>query len=148
LLPCGHMWVGMNRFILWLDIWLVPNFKKIAIVYVCSKLLQLDSNLFTCTWMDEAKIHNRYFHIENWYYVWKAISRVNLHLKDKYFRSPSPIKCCNPSNLRPALNCSNRWTQQIDVHNPLQYFFWTWHCQHALVSTMHIPSHAIKVQHV
>ena len=27
----------------------------------------------------------------------------------------------------------------------MRYFFWTWHCQHALV---HIPSHAIRVQHV
>jgi hypothetical protein len=47
-----------------------------------------------------------------------------------------------------TLNYVNRWTQQLDGLYPLWYFFWTWHCQHALVSTVHIPSHAIKVQHV
>jgi hypothetical protein len=36
----------------------------------------------------------------------------------------------------------------LDGLYPLRYFFWTWHCQHALVNTVHIPSHAIKVQHV
>jgi hypothetical protein len=42
----------------------------------------------------------------------------------------------------------NRWIQQLDGLYPLQYFLWMWHYQHALVSTVHIPSHAIKVQHV
>jgi hypothetical protein len=40
------------------------------------------------------------------------------------------------------------WIQQLNGLYPLQYFLWTWHCQHALVSTLHIPSHAIRVQHV
>jgi hypothetical protein len=43
-----------------------------------------------------------------------------------------------------TLDCANRWTQQLDGLYPLPYFFWMWHCQHALVSTVHIPSHAIK----
>jgi hypothetical protein len=47
-----------------------------------------------------------------------------------------------------TLNLSNRWTQQLDGLYLLQYFFWMWHCQHALVSTVHIPFHAIRVQHV
>jgi hypothetical protein len=47
-----------------------------------------------------------------------------------------------------TLNFSNRWTQQLDGLYPLWYFFWRWHCQHVLVSTVHIPFHAIRVQHV
>jgi hypothetical protein len=47
-----------------------------------------------------------------------------------------------------TLNLFNRWTQQLDGLYPLRYFFWTWHCQHALVSIVHIPFHAIRVQHV
>jgi hypothetical protein len=46
------------------------------------------------------------------------------------------------------VNYVNRWIQQLDGLYPLRYFIWTWHCQHALVNTMHIPSHAIRVQHV
>jgi hypothetical protein len=47
-----------------------------------------------------------------------------------------------------TLNYVNRWTQKLDGLYPLQYFFWRWHCQHALVSRVHIPSHAIRIQHV
>jgi hypothetical protein len=47
-----------------------------------------------------------------------------------------------------TLNCAFRWTQQLDGLYLLQYFFSSWHCQHALVSTMLITSHAIRVQHV
>jgi hypothetical protein len=39
----------VNIFIMWLDMLFVPNFKKIAFVYVGFKILQLDSSLFTCT---------------------------------------------------------------------------------------------------
>jgi hypothetical protein len=47
-----------------------------------------------------------------------------------------------------TLYCANRWIQQLYGLYPLRYFYWMWHYQHALVSTVHIPSHAIKVQHV
>ena len=40
-----------------------------------------------------------------------------------------------------TLNYVDRWIQQLDGLYPLQYFFWTWHCQYALVSTLHIPFH-------
>jgi hypothetical protein len=50
--------------------------------------------------------------------------------------------------LNCTLNCANKWTQQLNGLYPLRYFFWTWYCQHVLVNTVHIPSHAIKVQHV
>jgi hypothetical protein len=36
----------------------------------------------------------------------------------------------------------------VHLDGPLRYFFWMWHCQHALVSVVHIPSHTIRVQHV
>jgi hypothetical protein len=36
----------------------------------------------------------------------------------------------------------------IDGLYPLRYIFWMWHCQHVLVSTMYILSHAIRVQHM
>jgi hypothetical protein len=49
---------------------------------------------------------------------------------------------------RTTLNRAFRWTQQLDGLYPLRYFFWMWHCQHALVNVVHIPSHAIRVQHV
>jgi hypothetical protein len=47
-----------------------------------------------------------------------------------------------------TLNCANRWTQRLDELYPLRYFFWTWHCHHVLVNTVHITSHAIRVHHV
>jgi hypothetical protein len=47
------------------------------------------------------------------------------------------VLCC-------ILNCANRWTQQFDGLYPLRYFFWMWHCD----NIVHIPSHAIRVQHV
>jgi hypothetical protein len=46
----------------------------------------------------------------------------------------SPHRCSRLSTL----NYVNRWTQQLDGLYALRYFFWTWHCQHALVTTMHI----------
>jgi hypothetical protein len=51
-------------------------------------------------------------------------------------------------HLHVTLNYVNRWTQQLDGLYHLRYIFWTWHCQHALVSIVHIPSHAIRIQHV
>jgi hypothetical protein len=47
-----------------------------------------------------------------------------------------------------GVNCAFRWTQQLHRLYHLRYFFWMWHCQHALVSAMHIPFHASRVQNV
>jgi hypothetical protein len=47
-----------------------------------------------------------------------------------------------------TLNSVFRWTQQLDGLYPLQYFFLTWHRQHALYNAVHIPSHASRVQHL
>jgi hypothetical protein len=45
-------------------------------------------------------------------------------------------------------DCAFRWIQQLDGLYPLQYIFWTWHYEHALVNVVYIPSHVSKVQHM